>query len=138
MTALRQPTEHDTADRSNVVRMPLPAELAAVAQRMLADAERTRISGPAGHAVSYRISLPLIHRRYYLAFFIGSEKRNLGRVSAEAQRKSWLHTTVSLSAVLMFLSTLFMSTLATAYLLKSMVGIDLFDDHFILHGLFFR
>ena len=28
-------------------------------------------------------------------------------------------------------------TLAAAYLVKSMIGIDLFEDHFILHGLFF-
>jgi hypothetical protein len=36
------------------------------------------------------------------------------------------------------LSTMLMATLATAYLLKSMLGIDLLEDHFFLHGLFFR
>lgn len=90
------------------------------------------------HAVAYRASFPLFRRRYYIAFFAGYEQRDDRRLAIEAQRKSWWHTTFSLSAVAMFTCTLLMSTLAVAYLLKSVLGIDLFEDHFFMHWLFFK
>jgi hypothetical protein len=89
------------------------------------------------HTVAYRASVPLLGQRYYLAFFVGSEQRSPRRVAADGQRRSFLHTTFGLSAALMFACMLVMSTLATAYLLKSLLGIDLYDGHFFLHGLFF-
>ena len=92
----------------------------------------------APHVIDYRISIPLFGRRYYFAFFGGHEQRSLGRLVAESQRKSWLHATFSLSAIMMFTSTILMSALATAYLVKSLLGIDVLDDHFFLHHLFFN
>lgn len=92
----------------------------------------------APHVIDYRISIALFGRRYYFAFFGGHEQRSLGRLVAESQRKSWLHTTFSLSAVMMFSSTMLMSAMATAYLVKSLLGIDVFDDHLFLHHLFFN
>lgn len=92
----------------------------------------------APHVIDYRVSVPFLGRRYYFAFFAGHEQRGLVRLVAESQRKSWLHTTFSLSALTMFTSAMVMSTLATVYLLKSMAGIDLFEDHFFLHNLFFN
>ena len=95
-------------------------------------------AGPrAPHVIAYRMSLPFLGRRYYFAVFAGREQRSLARLVAESQRKSWWHTTFSVSALLMCLSTGVMCALATAYLVKSMLGIDLFDEHFFLHRLFF-
>ncbi len=85
----------------------------------------------------YCASVPLIRRRSYIAVQIGTEKRRIERFAAEAHAKSWLHSAVSLSAVSMFAATLVMSTLATAYLLKSVLGFDLFEDNFFMHGWFF-
>ena len=53
----------------------------------------------ADHVIAYRISIPFLGGRYYTAFFVGREQRSLERLAAENQRKSWLHTTVSFSAV---------------------------------------
>lgn len=92
----------------------------------------------AEHVIAYRASIPILGGRYYVAFFVGREQRTAERQITENQRKSWLHTTVSLSAVAMGLSTMLMCLLATAYLVKSLLGIDLFDDHSFLHGLFFN
>lgn len=89
------------------------------------------------HTVAYRASVPLLGRRYYLAFFVGYEQRSPWRVQKDGQRRSWLHVVLGVSAALMFASALLMSTLATGYLLKSLLGIDLFDGHFFLHSLFF-
>jgi hypothetical protein len=90
------------------------------------------------HALRYRASFPFLGRRYYVALVAGSEQRDPARLASEAQTLSWWQTTFSLSALAMGLSTMLMATLATAYLLKSMLGIDLLEDHFFLHGLFFR
>ncbi len=92
----------------------------------------------AAHRVAYRASLPLLGRRYYFAMFLGSEKRTPQRVLADNQRKGWLHTLFGLVSVLALTCTMLMSTLAVAYLLKSALGIDLSEDHFFLHALFFN
>ncbi len=90
------------------------------------------------HVIDYRVSLPLFGRRYYFACFVGCEQRSLERLAEECQRKSWLHTAFTLMAVAVGLATGLMCVLATAYLVKSMMGIDLFEDHFFLHRLFFN
>lgn len=90
------------------------------------------------HVVAYRLSLPVVGRRYYIACFVGREQRSLARLTAEKQRKSWLNLAISMSALAGILSTFFICTLASAYLVKSMLGIDLFEDHFFLHNLFFN
>lgn len=95
-------------------------------------------AGATGRGLRYCASVPLLGKRYYIAVSIGREKRKIGRLAAEAHTKSWLHTTVSLSATLMFAATLLMSSLATAYLLKSVLGVDLFDESFFMHGGFFN
>ncbi len=91
-----------------------------------------------GHAVRYCVSVPFFRRRFYLALLIGSEKRSSERIAVEANDKPWWHTTFSISALVMFASTLLMSTLATAYLLKSMLGIDLMESNFFMHAWFFN
>ena len=89
------------------------------------------------HVIAWRVSLPFFGGRFYLAFFAGTEQRAPARLAAESQRKSWLHTLASIVIVTGLVSTMLMGTLAAAYLAKSMLGIDLLEDHFFLHGLFF-
>lgn len=89
------------------------------------------------HIVEYRISVPFLGGRYYVAFFSGRCQRSLDRITAEGQRRSWVHTSFSFGTLFLVASTMLMCGAATAYLVKSLLGIDLFDDHFILHNLFF-
>lgn len=86
---------------------------------------------------SYRISFSLFGRRFFVALLAGVERRSPERLAAEGVRKSWLHVLCTACVLVVFSSTLLMCTLATAYLLKSLVGIDVLDDHFALHPLFF-
>lgn len=95
------------------------------------------VDGNPHHVVAYRLSIPLFGQRYYLALFSGHDRRRPDRLEAEAQRKPWSHTIVGLLAVIGGISTAVMCTLAVAYLTKTMLGIDLFDDHFFLHQVFF-
>ena len=92
----------------------------------------------AEHVIAYRASIPFLGGRYYVAFFVGREQRAPERQIVDRQRKSWWQTTVGLSALAIGLSTMFMCLVATAYLVKSLLGVDLLDDHFFLHGLFFN
>lgn len=86
---------------------------------------------------SYQISFSLFGRSYFIALLAGVERRSPERLKAEGGRKSWLHVLCIACVLVVFASTLLMCTLATAYLLKSLVGIDLLDEHFVLHPLFF-
>jgi hypothetical protein len=88
------------------------------------------------HVIAYRTSMPLFGQRYYLAVFSGHEQRRPDRIEAEGQRRPWGYTIVSLLAVVGGISTVVMCTIASAYLVKSMLGIDLFEDHFFLHRTF--
>ncbi len=92
----------------------------------------------ANHVVEYRVSLPFFGGRYYFAFFSGRCQRSFDRISAEGQRRSWAHASFSFGTLFLVVSTMLMCGAATAYLVKSLLGIDLFDDHFAFHYLFFN
>lgn len=124
---------------ANVVLLPRRPGAPEVGPGDRADSAAAALNaGATGRGLRYCASVPLLGQRFHIALSIGREKPNIGRCAAEAHRKSWLHTTVSLSATLMFAATLLMSSLATAYLLKSVLGVDLFDESFFMHGWFFN
>lgn len=101
--------------------------------RMIAERQQPNTA----HVIAYRVSLPLLGQSYYFALFSGHEQRRPDRIEAEGLRKPWTHTIVSVLAVIGGISTALMCTLTAGYLFKSMLGIDLFDEHFILHHIFF-
>ncbi len=117
--------------------MPSRPVLATDAGETLPGANAVPLRGSA-HVIDCRVSLPVFGHRYYFACFVGREQRSLERLAEEHQRKSWLHTAFTLTAVAVGISTGLMCTLAMAYLVKSLAGIDLFEDHFFLHHLFFN
>ncbi len=103
--------------------------------RMLARAD------PARHKIAYRVSSRLFGARFYVALFAGIEKRCPNRVQ-NAGEKRWLLRLMVDAALFgwaILCAVIFVVGFAVtgAYLLKSGLGIDLFEDHFILHGLFF-
>lgn len=103
--------------------------------RMLARAD------PARHAIAYRVSSRLFGKPFYVALFAGAEKRCPNRVK-DAGEKRWLLRLMMDAAlfgwaILCSVALVLGFTVVGIYLLKSGMGIDLFEDHFILHGLFF-
>lgn len=88
--------------------------------------------------LSYRISFSVFGRRFFFAFLAGREYRSAQRVATEGQTKSWQHRLFGVALLVAFASTMLMSSIATAYLVKSLIGVDVFEDHFPLHPLFFE
>lgn len=89
------------------------------------------------HLVNVRVSIPLLWRRYYFACFIGRERRSLSRLVREGQVGAFPTSTAMLVLLSLLVGAATMGLLALLYLAKSVLGIDLFDDPSILHGLFF-
>lgn len=93
------------------------------------------------HRFAYRASSSVLGRRFYVAIFIGAEKRDDARLQTEKQQKTFLRL---ITTTLGFVWTLFFVTVVLlglgvviAYLLKSSLGINLFEQHSFLHDYFY-
>lgn len=96
---------------------------------------------PARHKIAYRASSAFFGKRFYIALFAGVEKRCPVRVRDAGERR-WVARLAMEAALFgwaMLCAVAFVLgfALVGAYLLKSGLGIDLFEDHFFLHGVFF-
>lgn len=93
------------------------------------------------HKMTYRASSSWFGKRFYIAVFVGTEKRAPDRVDQDGERRRFagVLTDMAMMSWLMFWITVFFIgvLVVTGYLLKSGLGIDLFEGHFFLHGLFF-
>lgn len=91
----------------------------------------------APHQFQYRISFPFLWRRYYLALFFGRERRSLSRLLREGQISAQRTSIVMLAGLSLLVGVSVLTTLASLYLAKSLLGIDLIDGPSVLHGLFY-
>lgn len=95
----------------------------------------------ADHALKYQASSSLFGRKFYLAFFFGKERRSDERVGKDDQKKPFhMVAFFALMIAICFVGLFFgglMLAVVGAYLFKSAVGIDLFEEHSFLHGLLF-
>lgn len=92
---------------------------------------------PGKHKIDYRVSVPFFGRRYYFVFLMGRERRTLMRIHSEGQDTVWRMSvayTILMSAIAM---GGFVAAIMLLYVVKSMVGIDLFDEHSFLHRLLY-
>ena len=95
------------------------------------------LSGSSTHVVDYRVSVPVpFAGRYYLVVLSGRERRNPDRLAGEGQtstsRIAALYSTLA-AAMLGFAVFGMFSCL---YLVKSLVGIDIFPGDLPLHPLY--
>lgn len=92
---------------------------------------------PGKHKIDYRVSLPILGRRYYLVLLAGKERRTLARIHSEGQNTAWrmsMAYAILMTAIAMFGTV---AVLVLLYAVKSMLGIDLFEEHSLLHSLFY-
>ncbi|MBU2582585.1 MAG: hypothetical protein KJ622_12785 [Alphaproteobacteria bacterium] len=90
---------------------------------------------PSLHWIDYRVSLPFFGNRYYLTVLFGKERRLLKRVKSEGQA-SLLKSSIVYVAVLWFLiSVCLISSLGGLYLVKSVLGVDVFNGPSLVHQL---
>jgi hypothetical protein len=92
----------------------------------------------AGHSkLDVRLSLPWFGQRYYVRLMSGSERRNARRLDGENQSGlNKISIFYGLALFLLFASAVFGAAIFL-YLVKSMLGINLFEAHSPLHRFFF-
>ena len=120
----------------------IPADIrAALTPQQITRLERLLALPAPGHTIDYRVSTALLGRRFYLALFSGRELRSPRRVSDDGQQRGFMD--FLFEAVLLCLAGVFLvcllalSGLVTLYLVKSALGIDLFEGPSVLHRFFF-
>ncbi len=109
-----------------------PEQLAALDVAIVRTRQR-----PNTHKIDYRVSVPLFGRRYYFVLLAGKERRTLARIRSEGHTETWRLTlayAILMSAIVM---GGIVAILALLYVVKSMVGIDFFDQHSVLHDLLY-
>ncbi|MGI9476052.1 MAG: hypothetical protein ACR2PI_05070 [Hyphomicrobiaceae bacterium] len=90
------------------------------------------------HSIDFRTSLSFFGIPFYVTFLMGRERRSRERLAMEGQTQ--VHRVAIAHIILTLLIGLFClaAFACVIYLLKSAVGIDLFDEHSPLHELFFE
>jgi hypothetical protein len=94
-----------------------------------------------GHSLAYQVSTSFLGREFYVALFSGWEQRSPNRLEGDGQRRSFKE--VALGAVLIscLISGLFLlgviALVAGLYLVKSILGINMLEQHSFLHRFFF-
>ncbi|NJR67550.1 MAG: hypothetical protein HC771_01945 [Synechococcales cyanobacterium CRU_2_2] len=121
--SLRSPEDY-LDQLSADTRAALNADQLAEVQRVIALA----LPNPAPKVLDVRFGINVLFARYFVVFFLGKERRK----NARDRKLSWLERLGNGAiAVLLLLSmNLFvsLSLVILLYLIKSAVGIDLFDD----------
>lgn len=92
----------------------------------------------APHLINFQVSLPMLGGRHYLTIFFGRERRNAGRLAEEGKMRPLAQLAGYGLVIWLGLSLLAATGLVLLYILKCMLGIDLFPGPSSLHGLIFR
>ena len=107
------------------------------AQLRLLDSLISQAPPSGGHAIDYRVSLPLFGRRYYLTILAGRERRNTQRLARERQ-SAWTRVfTAYIVASWLLASVLVALGFIAIYVMKSIAGVDVDKGPSFLHSWFF-
>ncbi len=118
-------------------RLP-PHILGSLSAEQLAAIEEALRGDAAPHLINFQASLPMLGGRHYLTIFFGRERRNRQRLSDEGKLRPLVQLAGYGLIVWVLLSLLAATGIALLYLIKCMLGIDLFKGPSVLHNLFFR
>lgn len=120
--------------RAHVVAM---AELAGTNDNPDTDQPRPTAASRAHHIVDFCASMPFARgQRYYVRLIVGPERRNTERLDQEGQTLLRRQAIVYSTLLAAITSQALFGLLCTLYLLKSMLGINLFEQQSPLHGLY--
>jgi hypothetical protein len=90
---------------------------------------------PTRHGIALRASFRWIEKRYYVAMFWGEDNRNIERLKAEGQTDV-IPVGITFFILLSAIAAYAVMPIAIGlYMIKSMLGIDLFDGPSPLHQL---
>lgn len=89
------------------------------------------------HKIDYRVSVPIFRRRFYFVVLAGGERRTLARIRSDGQNTAWRMSLAYVILMGAFAMGGLVAAVMLLYVVKSMAGIDIFDQHSFLHGLFY-
>lgn len=93
---------------------------------------------PPRHWLDYRVSVPFFGARFYLTVFFGKERRSENRLKAEGYLGIKKVSLFYIFMLWLAFSGLFFVAAMALYFVKSAIGLDLLDDHSVVHHLFFK
>ncbi len=92
---------------------------------------------PRGHGYDLKASIPIFReKRVYVRLLFGSERRNDERLRREGQTAFHRIALVQSAILLLVLGYSAFGVLCSAYILKSLIGIDLIPGPSPLHALY--
>ncbi len=89
------------------------------------------------HKLDYRVSVPFFGKRYYFVVKGGEERRSQDRIAKEGLNAPWRVSIAYTVLMGVIATTGLMAVIVLLYLLKSIMGIDVYEDHSMLHNLFY-
>lgn len=102
---------------------------------------RASMQDPSSHMVAVRRTLPLLGGRYYLAVFVGRDRRrkltSLERFIMRGMKESWFRRLLTTFALFAVAALIALGSLCVTYLVKSALGIDLLQGPSVLHDLLY-
>lgn len=121
----------------------IPPDIRALLNSAQAERLESLIARPSGdHAIAYQVSTAVLGRRYYFALLTGCEKRSPQRITHDGHARSFggllFRAALIFWAVSGLLTAILITVIVALYLIKSLLGIDLFPgQHSFLHQFFF-
>jgi hypothetical protein len=89
--------------------------------------ETLRSRAPSKHAFEYRVSIPTPRKAYYLTIFAGPERRSAERLAREGQTSLPRRSQFIGTMLFLMVSSSVFGAMCLIYLVKSAIGVDLFD-----------
>ena len=90
------------------------------------------------HSIDYRTSISFFGIPFYVTFLMGRERRSRERLAEEGQTQVHRVAIAHIILTLLIGLSCIAAVACVLYLIKSAVGIDLFDGNSSLHELFFE
>lgn len=129
-----QPVRHPAFDRL-MGNMPMDVRQS-LSQEQLSALSLASIPRNSPHVINYRVSIPFFRKRFYLAIVGGLERRSHIRLAAEGQLPSVQIAQLDPTILAILLTISIAVLFAGTYIIKSALGIDLFEGDSAMHDIF--
>ena len=131
---VRQPARHPAFDRL-MSRLPVQTSQSLTADQLVA-LSLASVPANSPHVIDYRVSVPFFGKRFYVTLLAGRERRSLARLAGEGQLPSVQMFNLNPALHGILLAIVIFGMAMGAYIVKSALGIDLFEGDSAMHEIF--
>lgn len=129
-----EPTHHPAFDR---MMANVPEEITQTfSDQQLVALSLASIPRVSPHVIDYRVSIPFFGKRYYLTVLAGRERRSRARLAREGQLMSGQVARLDATVLGVALAFGLIALAFGLYIVKSALGIDLFEGNSAMHEVF--